>query len=174
MRPSAQLSLVLLPVLLIPLVLGAATKEVDDGIDVYFRDADLGALADQALPIYPDTEAGESMVLERDFPDAPPQISHTVEDMYPITADDNECLNCHHPENTVSEEDAPLPETHFERAVMARGGKGEPMVWVVANYETAKDVVGNRYNCSMCHTPQATNVATPKSEFVRVKMPKAK
>jgi nitrate reductase cytochrome c-type subunit len=171
-RPSAQLSLVLLPALLIPLLLGATAKEVDDGIDVYFRDADLGALADQALPVYPDVEAGESKLLERDFPDAPPQISHTVEDMYPITMGDNECLNCHHPENTTGKEDAPLPETHFERAVMARGKKGEPMVWVVANYETAKDVVGNRYNCSMCHTPQATNVRTPENSFERVKAPK--
>ena len=44
MRPSAPLSVVLLPALLVPLLLGASTKEVDDGIDVYFRDADLGAL----------------------------------------------------------------------------------------------------------------------------------
>jgi cytochrome c-type protein NapB len=171
-RPRAQLSLVLLPALLLPLLLGAAAKEVDDGIDVYFRDSDIGALADQALPVYPDVEAGESKLLERDFPDAPPQIPHTVEDMYPITMGDNECLNCHHPENAVSKEDAPLPESHFERAVMARGKKDEPMVWVVKNYETAKDVVGNRYNCSMCHTPQATNVKTPKNRFVRVKAPK--
>ena len=55
---------------------------------------------------------------------------------------------------------------------MTRGKKGEPMVWVVKSYETAKDVVGNRYNCSMCHTPQATNVKTPKNRFVRVKAPK--
>ena len=172
MRPSAQLSLVLLPLLLIPLLLSAATKEADDGIDVYFRDADLGALADQALPSYPDIDAGDSKLIERDFPDAPPQIPHTVEDMYPITAGDNECLNCHHPENAVSKEDSPLPESHFKRAVMARGAKGEPMVWVVADYETAKDVVGSRYNCSMCHTTQATNVDTPKNSFVRAKAAK--
>jgi cytochrome c len=54
----------------------------------------------------------------------------------------------------------------------ARAKQGEPMVWVVKRYATAKDVVGNRYNCSMCHTPQATNVKTPKNRFVRVKAPK--
>ena len=46
------------------------------------------------------------------------------------------------------------------------------MVWKVASYEKVKDVVGGRYNCSMCHTPQATNVDTPKNSFVRAKAAK--
>jgi cytochrome c-type protein NapB len=160
---------------LLPLfLLGAATagqqKEPDDGMDVYFRDADLGALSDQALPAYPEVDAGESKLLGRDFPDAPPQVPHTVVDMLPITSEDNECLNCHHPDNAVSKADSPLPETHFEQAVMAKGKPGDSMVWVVDGYVKAKDVVGSRYHCSMCHTPQATNVRTPRSGFVRVEV----
>ncbi len=31
----------------------------------------------------------------------------------------------------ASEEDAPIPETHFERPVMGAGKKEGPMVWVV-------------------------------------------
>jgi nitrate reductase cytochrome c-type subunit len=54
------------------------------------------AITDQSLPVYPDTMAGESTKLALDFPDPPPQISHTIEDMYPITMDDNECFDCHH------------------------------------------------------------------------------
>ena len=86
--------------------------------------------------------------------------------MLPITLDDNQCLNCHHPEEVSSEEESPIPDTHFERPVMREGKKGEPMVWVVKKYERADDVIGARYNCVQCHTPQAVNVKTPKSLFV--------
>jgi cytochrome c-type protein NapB len=170
MRRRAQLSFWLPAILVVPLLLVAAggdkSKEVDDGMDIYFRNAGLMALSEQPLPVYPDAEAGEAKKYERAFADAPPQIPHTTEDMYPITGDDNECLECHHPDNAVSKADSPLPETHFERAVMAKGGAGDAMVWKVASYEQAKDVVGSRYNCNMCHTPQASNVDTPATSFV--------
>ena len=58
----------------------------------------------------------------------------------------------------------------FQRAVMARGKPGDSMAWVVERYVKAKDVVGSRYNCSMCHTPQASNVRTPRNGFVRVEV----
>jgi cytochrome c-type protein NapB len=176
MRPRTQLSswLVILALPFFAAGAGANEEEVDDGIDVYFRDVDLSALSDQALETYPDDEAGESLLLNRSFPDAPPQISHTVVDMLPITLDDNECIECHHPDNVAGKEDAPLPKSHFSRAVMGAGGKGDSMVWVVKSYEDAKDVVGNRYNCNMCHTPQATNVDTPKSTFIRLERAEAK
>jgi len=157
----------------IVLALGSALQsqagEVDDGLDVYFRDADLAELSNQAIPLYPETDAGESTRLERAFPDAPPQIPHSVADMLPITANDNECLNCHHPDNATSADDAPLPKSHFQRAVMGPGEKGNPMAWVIRSYRATKDVPGTRYNCVMCHTPQATNVSTPASTFVAVK-----
>jgi nitrate reductase cytochrome c-type subunit len=162
-------ALVLVPVLIAGKV--STPKEPDDGIDVYFREADLGAVADQDLAAYIETEAGESENLERAFPGAPPMIPHTVVDMLPIATDDNECLECHHPENTTSEEEMPLPDSHFESAVMARGEKGQAMVWVVKGYE-ASDLVGNRFNCTMCHTPQATNVRDLPSRFVREKSKK--
>jgi len=49
---------------------------------------------------------------------------------------------------------------------MAKGGPSDSMVWKVASYEKVKDVVGARYNCSMCHTAQASNVDTPATTFV--------
>ena len=52
-----------------------------------------------------------------------------------------------------------LSESHFTAAVMGKGGANDPMIWVVKDYKKIKDVVGARYNCSMCHTPQATNVS---------------
>ena len=135
-----------------------------DGMVVFFRDASLESLSDQALPEYPDTDAGESTRIARDFPDAPPQIPHAVEDMYPITLAGNECLDCHLPENATGD-DVPLPESHFKAPVMGEGTAHEPMVWVVKDYRQTQAVAGARYNCNMCHTPQATNVSTPKNSF---------
>jgi len=147
----------------------ANAGEPDDGLDLYFRDAPLLDPTEQALPKYPDADPGESKLLPRDFPDAPPQISHAVEDMLPITGDDNECLECHHPENAVEASDVPLPESHFEAPVMGAGGKNDAMLWVVKDYEKGDDLSGARYNCSTCHTSQATNVRTPASSFVPAK-----
>ena len=121
--------------LLVPLAAGACTEKArpgaDDGMDIYFRDSDLSDLSDQDVETYPADEAGESQRLGRAFPDAPPQIPHSVEDMLPITASDNECINCHHPDNTASEADAPIPRSHFQRAVMRGGKKYLAMAWTV-------------------------------------------
>lgn len=159
--------------LVAPLAAGAASEkarpEADDGMDVYFRDSDLSALSVQDVETYTADEAGESQRLGRAFPDAPPQIPHSVEDMLPITASDNECINCHHPDNAASEADAPTPKSHFQRAVMREGKKNEAMAWKVEKYVDAGDLAGTRYDCTMCHTPQATDVKTPASGFVTLK-----
>jgi nitrate reductase cytochrome c-type subunit len=167
-------TLFLLPLLAAGAAAGGEPAEVDDGMDVYFRESALGAVAAQELALYIETEAGESLTLERSFPDAPPQIPHNVEGMLPITGTDNECLECHHPDNVASEEEQPVPESHFQRAVMGKGKPGQEMVWVVQGYEKADDVVGSRYHCTMCHAPQATNVRTPETWFITVKPAAAK
>ena len=170
MRRKARHSFWLLATLVSLLTLGAGSQkeraEPDDGLDVYFRDAALLALSDQDLPTYTEVDAGESTRIPRDFPDAPPQISHSVEDMLPITGDDNECLECHHPENAIEKTDVPFPDSHFRAAVMGKGGPKDAMVWVVKGYKKSKDLVGARYNCTMCHTPQATNLKEPGNRFV--------
>jgi cytochrome c-type protein NapB len=139
---------------------------LDDGLDVYFRNADVGVMGGQDAAVYIAVEPGDSEPLERAFPGAPPQISHTIQDMLPISFEDNSCLDCHHPENTTSKEEAPVPDSHFERPVMGKGQQGEPLVWVVKTYEKTSDVAGARYNCVTCHTPQALNVRTPRSLFL--------
>ena len=154
---------------LLTVEIAAEDAEVDDGVDVYFRDADLEALADQDLPVYLDAEPGESKKLERSWPGAPPQIPHNVEDMLPIRRDSNECLDCHHPDNVTDPDEVPVTESHFKKAQMVEGKKGEAMRLKVGSYLKGEDLSGARYNCTMCHTPQATNVATPKSGFTRVK-----
>lgn len=165
MQHSFWLAAVLVPLLALTAQAGDK-KEVKDGMDVYFRDSALLSLSQQAPTLYPSTKAGESKSFGRDFPDAPPQIPHTVEDMYPITVEDNECLECHHPDTVTSKKDIPVPESHFEAVVMGKGGANNPMLWVVKDYKKIDDVVGARYNCSMCHTPQAMDVSTPNNKFI--------
>lgn len=136
-----------------------------DGLDLYFRSAELGALSPQEQPLYGEEEPGDSQRIDRAFEGAPPQIPHTVEDMLPITRDSNECIDCHHPSQAVGEGEVPLPESHFEQAVMAAGAPGEGQVWKVKGYKKGQDVAPSRYNCSMCHAAQAVNVNTPASGF---------
>lgn len=147
---------------------GASDGEVDDGIDVYFRNSNLTDLSEQQLETYPATDAGDAKPLGRAFPDAPPQIPHSVEGMYPIGIDSNDCLDCHDPASATGKGDVPIPKSHFTEPVIGKGAKGQPMATVVEGYKTTKKLAGSRYECNMCHTPQATNVDTPASDFVRV------
>lgn len=124
-------------------------------------------MSSQALAEYGKADPGDAGTLKRSFETAPPQILHTVEDMLPITSGSNDCLDCHHPDNTSGKEDYPIPESHFQEAVMARGQPGEAMVWKVQGYKKVGDVAGTRFNCTMCHTPQAMNVKTPGSLLQR-------
>ena len=148
---------------------GSATvPATDDGLPTYFRGADLLSLSTPELAAYPDVEPGDSEQFYRGFPGAPPQIPHSVEDMLPITARENACLDCHHPDNAdVESGDRPLPESHFENAVIGEGGETSPSRTVVTGYERGADVAGTRYNCTICHTPQAANADTPVNTFDR-------
>ena len=167
--PSLRLAGLVLPLLLLGASGGDFEKEAEDGLDLYFRDTALEALARQQPASFPDTKVGESKKFDRSFPDAPPQIPHTVEDQLPIYSDENECLNCHHPDNVISEKDAPIPKTHFKRAIMSAGGAKDSMVWVVKGYEEVGDLSGARYNCSMCHSPQSGNAKTIGNSFGIIK-----
>jgi ferredoxin-type protein NapH len=176
MRANPKYSVCILALLSPLFLMGAdsgAKTEVDDGIDVYFRDVDLSALSGQDLAVYIDAEPGEGELIDRSFPDAPPLISHTVEGM-PITRAENECLDCHHPANITEEDEVPMSDSHFEIPIMVAGKKNDPLRWKVKGYEKSDDMAQARFNCTMCHAPQATNVRTPSSTFVREKLKPAK
>ena len=145
---------------------GDDVGETDDGMDVWFRDTDLEALTTPPITKYVEAEAGESALMERAWEGAPPSIPHTTRDMLPILRKENECVECHHPENVTSKKDKPLPDSHFEAPTLAAGAEGDPMVWKVTGYAKGDDVFGARWNCTMCHTPQAENVNTPATSFV--------
>ncbi len=172
MRRITVLTLWVLALLTPALFAGAGTKEVDDGVDMYFRDAGLLSLSDQPLPKYSTADPGDAGVLERAWETAPPSIPHTVEDMYPILLGSNDCLDCHTPENAIGADDIPLSDTHFAIPQIGEG-KAE-MITIVTGYKQGKDINMAQYNCNMCHTPVASNVDTPGSSFVQMRRTKGK
>ncbi len=171
MRKITVLTLWVLALSTPALMVGAGTPEIDDGLDVYFRDSGLLSLSNQDLPKYPTADPGDSNVIERAWETAPPSIPHTIEDMYPIAVGNNECLDCHSPDE-ATEGDIPLTETHFETPQIGAGSGG--MINTVTAYTKGKEMNQARYNCNMCHTPQATNVNTPSNTFVGMKAAKGK
>lgn len=89
---------------------------------------------------YSGKTAGESVLIERAFENAPPMISHNTDDMLPITKDNNSCLSCHLPDVAEAVNATPMPKSHFY------------------DFRKNKDLKGNlddtRFNCVICHTTQ--------------------
>jgi len=73
-------------------------------------------------------------------------------------------MDCHAPEN--ADEDTPaIPESHFMKTIMAKGTGADPQIWKVVGEEKQEDMSGMRWNCTLCHTPQATNVLNIPNSF---------
>lgn len=95
--------------------------------------------------------AGESELIERAFENAPPMISHSVEDMLPITKESNACTSCHLPEIAEAVGAIPMPKSHFY------------------NFRKNKDLRGqmdeNRFNCVICHATQVNAAPLVVNQF---------
>ena len=100
---------------------------------------------------YSDKFPGQSTVLPRSFPHAPPQIPHTIDSFKPITAGSNACLGCHN-----------NPAMRGKKIE-----KGTPTPMPVSHYtdlrhkpdSVSEQMIAARYVCTQCHVPQA-NVDT--------------
>ena len=164
-----------LVLLVTPALAAEPTPEVDDGLDVYFRDSDLTAVAEQGWAEYLADDPGDNALLERSFIGAPPQIPHSLEDMLPIVQDDNVCLECHSPEEAEGAEAPAIPESHFSRPRIVGGpmapapDDGGAALVRVEDYEVSADLTGFQFNCVQCHVPQAGNVTDVVSTFVGAK-----
>jgi len=91
---------------------------------------------------------GAAERLPRSFENAPPQIPHSIEGLVPITLTNNACLSCHSPNIAPSVGATPIPPTHLQIDLFSKS-------------ENKKVVVDpSRYNCTLCHVPQA-NVKPP-------------
>ncbi len=76
---------------------GAASGPVTEE-ELSYRNDPL--LDDGVVPAtsYLDAEPGESTTIARSFENAPPMIPHSLEDLLPITIDENSCVECHLPD----------------------------------------------------------------------------
>lgn len=95
--------------------------------------------------------AGESTLIERAFENAPPMIPHSVDDMLPITQDNNACVACHAPEMAEAMNATAMPKSHFY------------------NFRTNKDLGAqmdeSRFNCVICHTTQVDAPPLVENKF---------
>ena len=89
---------------------------------------------------YSSTPAGESAKIERAYENAPPMIPHDVEGMLEITKDYNACIDCHSIQNAPLMNAIPVPLSH---------------TYDTFNDKQTNGIVDTRYNCNLCHTPQA-------------------
>ncbi|TKX29934.1 nitrate reductase cytochrome c-type subunit [Campylobacter estrildidarum] len=90
---------------------------------------------------YTNLQPGESHRFERSYENAPPLIPHAIEDMLPITKDNNTCLSCHDKAIAKDVGATPLPASHyydFRR-----------------NKKTGNAISDTRFNCTQCHVPQS-------------------
>lgn len=90
---------------------------------------------------------GASDALDRSFPQAPPQIPHSVEGLLPINASANSCKGCHDQPGRIGTEKmkglpTPMPASHYTDLRRA------------PDQVTGK-MIGARYICTQCHAPQA-------------------
>lgn len=95
--------------------------------------------------------AGSSKLIERSFENAPPLISHSLEDLVPITTDNNSCLTCHMPEVAKDVGATAVPKSHL------------------TDMFSGKDLAGalsqERFNCTQCHVEQADAKPLVKNTF---------
>ncbi len=116
--------------------------------------------------------AGTSKKIGRAFDNAPPMISHDIEGMYPITQNNNACLNCHHQDVVKDINATPLPKTHFTNfrpnVKVEKDGKFVEEVDVMNNKlvkHELNDMYQGRFNCSQCHAPQTQLDPLVESQF---------
>lgn len=90
---------------------------------------------------YRDAAPFTAQLLPRAYQGAPPQVPHDIKDFLPITRDNNMCVGCHQQPDLIGKkakgQPTPLPASHY--------------VDVKAN-----TMHMGRYNCTQCHTPQAS------------------
>ena len=96
---------------------------------------------------------GENMVFERSFENAPPLIPHTLDDMLPITAENNMCTTCHLPEAAQAMQIKSVPQSHLADL----------------RDENQKSLDGAlsmaRYDCVSCHVIQTNATQLVQNKF---------
>lgn len=95
--------------------------------------------------------AGLSKRFDRSYENAPPLIPHDLEGLVPITKDLNMCVTCHMPEFSKDVNSTAIPKTHL---VDLRSGE-----------DNHGELESSRYDCTLCHVPQANTTPLVKNNF---------
>ncbi len=107
---------------------------------------------DPAVTVYGNAEVGSvGKRAERSYMTAPPMITHTTQDMLPITRESNLCKDCHVQPDLIGQKIT----------------KGMPVPAPVSHYVDAKagQLYMGRWNCTQCHREQAKVNVLVKSTF---------
>lgn len=141
---------VMLPALVAAIFLAAPAAAQDAGVQS-LRATDV-AIADEAPPekALLGERPGKQKPIPRTFEQQPPLIPHAMTNFDEITPEANQCLDCHSAE-TYKKKNAPkLGDSHFRDL---RTGK------------VMKEMSAARYQCTLCHVPQADAMPLVENTF---------
>lgn len=153
MRKTLLLSSVLASLLSLPAFAVQDQAISEDSLGLY--NSSVYEVLDPDVTNYGGGDPGTNKRAARSYNSAPPMITHSVQDMLPITRDSNLCKDCH-----------VQPDLLGQKVV-----KGMPIPAPVSHYVDAKkgDLYMGRWNCTQCHRPQAKVNVLVKSTFQKAK-----
>lgn len=92
---------------------------------------------------YSDAKPGYNDRLAKSWDELPPQVPHRVEEFLPVTAEDNQCLDCHD-----------VPKYIGQPFNMDRSKKSKsPMSEEHYANKDLDEIDNSRFNCTQCHVP---------------------
>ncbi len=95
-------------------------------------------------------DPGDSKLEARSFENAPPVIPHNVDDLLPITANENSCTDCHLPEDAADVGATPVPASHL---------------YDIRRDKQLESLNPANYECTICHAPQASTSDLVENTF---------
>jgi len=130
----------------------------DSAIDELNMGLSKGSVFDTPTPsasVYSDAKPGYNDPLPRAWEDAPPQVPHRIDEFLPVTAADNQCLDCH---------DVPKYIDKPKNLDRSRKSKS-PMSAEHYTSSEMDDLDGARFNCTQCHVPQSNAAPLVESTY---------
>ncbi|MDO9225021.1 MAG: nitrate reductase cytochrome c-type subunit [Pseudomonadota bacterium] len=153
MRKTLLLSAVLASLLSLPAIAVQDQAIPDDALGL--SKTSVYDVPDPYVVNYAGGDPGTNKRLAKSYHTAPPMITHTINDMVPITRDFNLCKDCHVQPDLIGKKlsagmPIPAPASHYTNVK-----KGELYM--------------GRWNCMQCHTPQAKVDVLVQSTFKKPK-----
>ena len=114
---------------------------------VSMRGADVAAPDKAPAPTkYMGARPGTQPTVARTYAQQPPVIPHAVDNFDEVTLTENQCMDCHGPDNYVKKTSPKLGDSHFVAATKAFDA--------------------SRHVCTSCHVPQADAPALVENRFI--------